>query len=82
MKEEQFLTLADIEAAKPIYLGPCDTFSIPARNGCQALTVIEATPVGEVVVGMRRESGPAGVVGPSVAVRRKLYKRHYAVWVN
>jgi hypothetical protein len=77
------MTLAHIQALPQEFLGPCQAVSIPPRNGCQSLTVIEAetatpgtqatTPAGEGVVGMRRESGPAC---------KKLYKRYCAVWVN
>lgn len=70
------MTLANIQALPQEFLGPCDTISIPPRNGCQALTVIEATPAGEMVVGMRRESGPVS------GVARRLYEKYYAVWVN
>lgn len=73
MKEEQLKTLTGLRTGStPMYLGPCDTFSIPARCGCQALTVIEAEEEAPVEA-MRRESS---------LVARKLYKRHYAIWVN
>lgn len=67
------MTLAQLETLKPVYLGPCDTFSIPVCAGRQELTAIEATPVGLPVVAMRRGSGPAC---------KRLYKRHCRVWVN
>jgi hypothetical protein len=88
MEEDEFKTSTELEAGStPIYLGPCDTFSIPPRAGCQALTVIQSTPAGEMVVGMRREFSPTGgtqASGPAagVAAPRKLYKRHYAAWIN
>lgn len=77
------MTLAQLETLKPVYLGPCDTFSIPVCAGRQEITVIEATPAGQPVMAIRRgRNSYARHASGSAPACRRLYKRHCRVWVN